>query len=92
MDADVFYGRKIKKTPLNLLNTYGDNVFAAASYSNETREALPAEESELETEEIDTDYMQMQYEMAASELLPDEIWTLKGDELSEADLSEEDDE
>lgn len=92
MDADVFYGRKIKKTPLNLLNTYWDNVFAAASCSDETQEALPAEDSELETEEIDTDYMQMQYEMAESELLPDEIWTLKGDELSEADLSGEDDE
>ena len=92
MDADVFYGRKAKKTPLNLLNTYWDNVFAAASYSNETREALPAEESELEPAEIDTDYMQMQCEMAESELLPDEIWTLRGDELSEADLSEEDDE
>ena len=34
----------------------------------------------------------MQCEMAESELLPDEIWTLRGDELSEADLSEEDDE
>jgi len=90
VEADTFFGKKRKQTPLNNLNAYWDMVFSVLKRGvSEWNETESMEDSVLD-DETEVDYIQQQYEKEVSELDPEESWSLSGNEVDEMDLSGED--
>ena len=95
--VDAFYGKKRRELPLNNFNAYWDKVFELTRKLHETSNELSfqedtGEEHDAEVDMEEDDYVQGMYETSESQMDLDDVWTLRGDELSDDDMDDEDDE